>query len=168
VSPSSDRPTRGHLERPAVPWFAGAAGVVALDQVTKLWAMAALELYQPVALLPFFNLTLLHNTGAAFSLLSSAGGWQRWVFTGLAMAISVVVAIWLTRVARRARGTATALMLVLGGAIGNLIDRLRLGYVIDFLDFHAAGWHWPAFNLADAAISVGAVLLVGLSLLGRE
>jgi signal peptidase II len=168
VSPSSDRPSGSHLERPAVPWFAGAAGIVALDQVTKLWAMAALELYQPVALLPFFNLTLLHNTGAAFSLLSSAGGWQRWVFTGLAMAISVVVAIWLNRVARRARGTATALMLVLGGAIGNLIDRLRLGYVIDFLDFHAAGWHWPAFNLADAAISVGAVLLVGLSLLGRE
>ena len=158
----------GHRLRAALPWFLGAALVVVLDQATKLWALAALEMYRPVEVLPFFNLTLLHNTGAAFSLLADAGGWQRWLFTLLAIAIAIVVAVWLTRVAGRERWTALALALILGGAIGNVIDRLRFGYVIDFLDFHAAGWHWPAFNIADAAITVGAALLIGLSLLGRS
>ena len=162
------RAPAGHRFKAALPWFVGAAVVFVVDQATKLWALAALELHRPVEVLPFFNLTLLHNTGAAFSLLADAGGWQRWLFTLLAIAIAVVVAVWLARIADRERWTALALTLILGGAIGNVIDRLRFGYVVDFLDFHAAGWHWPAFNIADAAITVGAVLLIGLSLLGRS
>ena len=147
--------------------FALAAAILVVDQSTKLWAVAALELYRPVEILPFFNLTLLHNTGAAFSFLADAGGWQRWFLTALTLVISLAIAVWLWRIAARERITALCLSLILGGALGNLVDRVRLGYVIDFLDFHAAGWHWPAFNIADAAISCGAVALIVFSLLGR-
>jgi len=149
-------------------WFGLAGAVLALDQLTKAWVLAALPLHQPVAVLPFFNLLLVHNPGAAFSFLAGAGGWQRWFFTVLSVVIAAGIAIWLARSAWRRPGLATALALVLGGALGNLVDRLRFGYVVDFLDVHAAGWHWPAFNLADSAISCGAVLLLLLSLLGRE
>jgi len=153
---------------PAARAFGLAAAIVILDQVTKLWAVSALELYRPVEILPFFNLTLLHNTGAAFSFLADAGGWQRWFFTGLTLVIGIGIAIWLVRLPEHERLTRACLTLILAGAIGNLIDRVRLGYVIDFLDFHAAGWHWPAFNVADAAISCGAVLLIVFGLLGRS
>jgi len=153
---------------PAARAFGLAAAIVIQDQVTKLWAVSALELYRPVEILPFFNLTLLHNTGAAFSFLADAGGWQRWFFTGLTLVIGIGIAIWLVRLPQHERLTRACLTLILGGAIGNLIDRVRLGYVIDFLDFHAAGWHWPAFNVADAAISCGAVLLIVFGLLGRS
>jgi len=149
-------------------WFALAAAVIVLDQVTKAWVLAALTLHETVRVLPFFNLVLVHNPGAAFSFLAGAGGWQRWFFTILSVVIAGAIAAWLARTGWRRPGLATALALVLGGALGNLVDRLRFGYVVDFLDVHAAGWHWPAFNVADSAISCGAVLLVLLSLLGRE
>ncbi len=152
----------------ATSWFALALAVVVLDQFTKLWAVGGLQLHRPVELLPFLNLTLVHNTGAAFSLLADAGGWQRWFFTALTGVICAGIGVWLVRIARSERLTATCLALILGGAIGNLVDRLRLGYVIDFVDVHAAGWHWPAFNVADAAISCAAVLLIVSSLLGRS
>lgn len=142
-------------------WLALAAGVVALDLWTKYLAMANLELFRPVPMTGWFNLTLAHNTGAAFSLLAEGGGWQRWFFIVVASGISVFLLGWLWRLPLAARALPVALMLVLGGAIGNLIDRIRFGYVVDFIDLHYAGWHWPAFNLADSAIVVG----VGLMLL---
>jgi signal peptidase II len=102
----------------------------------------------------------VHNTGAAFSFLSDAGGWQRWLFAGLAVGMSVVISVWLTRLKENETLIAVALSLILGGAIGNLIDRLAYGYVIDFLDVYYETWHWPAFNIADSAITVGVVLML--------
>lgn len=139
-----------------------AAGVVVADQITKLAALTWLHAYVPVPVLPGFNLTLLFNTGAAFSFLADAGGWQRWGFSVLALAVSVGIALYLPRVARTDPLGAGSLTLILGGAVGNLIDRVRLGHVVDFIDLYAAGWHWPAFNLADSAITLGAIgLAVG-------
>ena len=153
----------------SLPWFALAAAIVVVDQLAKWWALAALVPRQPVEVLPFFDLTLVYNRGAAFSFLAGAGGWQRAFFIALALLISAGIAFWLARSAWRRRRLAAPLALILGGAIGNVIDRIRFGYVVDFLDFHAAGWHWPAFNVADAAITVGAVALLVVSLLdGRD
>jgi signal peptidase II len=152
----------------SVPWFGLSAVIAVADQATKLAAVDGLRLHERVEILPFFNLTLVHNPGAAFSFLATAGGWQRTFFVVLTLAISAVIVAWLARSGSRHTGTATALSLVLGGAIGNLIDRVRLGYVIDFLDLHVAGWHWPAFNIADAAIVCGAGLLAWLALTGRD
>lgn len=141
-------------------WLGLALLIVLIDQLTKAAAVANLELYRPVALTPWLNLTLAHNTGAAFSLLADADGWQRGLFIAAASAISIFILIWLWRLPMVARTLPTALMLVLGGAIGNLIDRFRHGYVIDFIDFHYQGWHWPAFNFADTAIVVGVGLML--------
>lgn len=152
----------------SLPWFGLAAAVVILDQLTKWWALAVLEFQRPIEVLPFFNLTLVFNRGAAFSFLAGAGGWQRLFFIGLALAISVALAVWLVRSGWRRRGLAATLALILGGAVGNVIDRIRFGHVVDFLDFHLAGWHWPAFNVADAAITVGAIGLLILSLRERD
>ena len=140
--------------------------LLALDQATKLWAAGALDYGMPVEVLPFFNLTLVHNTGAAFSFLADAGGWQRIFFVVLSGVVSAVLVAWLWRLPREARLLGIALALVLGGAVGNLVDRVAYGYVIDFLDFHAGGWHWPAFNVADSAISCGVVLLLVDGLFG--
>jgi len=140
--------------------------LLAVDQATKLWAAGTLDYGMPVAVLPFFNLTLVHNTGAAFSFLADAGGWQRVFFIVVSGVVSLVLAVWLWRLPRDARLLGIALALVLGGALGNLVDRVAYGYVIDFLDFHAAGWHWPAFNVADSAISCGVVLLLADGLFG--
>jgi signal peptidase II len=134
--------------------------VLVFDQITKWWVQAVLPPYERVAVLPVFNLTLVFNPGAAFSFLSNAGGWQRWFFIGLASVISIGLIVWLVRLSRGERLLATGLALVIGGAIGNLVDRILLGHVVDFLDFHAAGYHWPAFNLADSAITVGVGLLL--------
>lgn len=134
--------------------------IVALDQVTKVWASEALELYERIELLPFLNLTLVHNPGAAFSFLSQASGWQRWFFSVLALVISVVIVVWMRRLAYTERRAAIGLALVLGGALGNVWDRLLHGHVIDFVDVHYAGWHWPAFNVADSAITIGVILLI--------
>lgn len=141
-------------------WLAIVAVIVGLDLWTKSLASAHLVLYRPEPVTSWFNLTLAHNSGAAFSFLASAGGWQRWFFSAAAVLISAVLLVWLARQPTPARLLPTALVLVLGGAIGNLIDRLRFGYVVDFIDLHAAGWHWPAFNLADAAIVLGVILLL--------
>ena len=141
-------------------WVALAGLVVVLDQVTKVLASHMLEPHVPVKLLPGLNLTLTHNTGAAFSLLSQAGGWQRWFFSALSVVVSILIIVWLRRLGRSQLWLPCALALVLGGALGNLWDRLTLGVVVDFIDVYYRVWHWPVFNFADAAISIGAVMLV--------
>ena len=141
-------------------WLWISALTLLLDQASKLAIDGSMRLYESIPLLPFFNLTYAHNTGAAFSFLSSAGGWQRWLFTGLALVMSTVIAVWLARLQKHETLMAIALSLVLGGAIGNLIDRIAYGYVIDFLDVYYKTWHWPAFNIADSAICVGVGLMV--------
>jgi signal peptidase II len=150
-------------------WLWLSALVVGLDQVTKLWAEAALAGRPPLNLLPHLDLRLAYNTGAAFSFLSDAGGWQRWFFVGLASLVSGILLVWLARLPARERLTGAALALVIGGAVGNLIDRLLYGHVIDFIDVYwDASLHWPAFNIADSAISVGVVLLVAEAILTRR
>jgi signal peptidase II len=135
--------------------------VVVADQVTKIWISGALRPYELVPVIDgFFNLTLAFNTGAAFSFLAQGGGWQRWLLSGLAVVVTIVLVVWLTRLGRHERWTAAALSLVIGGAVGNLLDRLRLGHVVDFLDFYLGSWHWPAFNVADSAIVVGVAILL--------
>ena len=141
-------------------WLWLSAVVVFLDQVTKYLATQSLQLHTPLAVLPGFNLTLTHNTGAAFSILSQAGGWQRWFFILLTVTISIAIVIWLQNLSRHRRWMACCLALILGGALGNLCDRVILGYVIDFIDVYYHNLHWPAFNIADIAISIGAVILI--------
>jgi signal peptidase II len=141
-------------------WLNLSALVIVLDQLTKWLMVNWLELHQTVEVLPFFNFTLAHNYGAAFSFLASAGGWQRWFFVALAVIISIALTVWLKRLPTNARLEAASLALILGGAIGNVIDRLIYGYVIDFLDVFYGSYHWPAFNIADSAICIGAVLLI--------
>lgn len=137
---------------------------VVLDQASKLVVDNTMQLYESIPLVPYFNLTYVHNTGAAFSFLSDAGGWQRWLFAALAIIISGVLAVWLARLQKHEALLAVALSLVLGGAIGNLIDRVAYGYVIDFLDVYYQDWHWPAFNIADSAITLGVILMLAESL----
>ena len=145
----------------ALSWLALSALVIALDQWSKAIALDALEYLQPVAFLEgFWNWTLVHNYGAAFSFLANAGGWQKYFFAGLAVAVSTLLAFWLARTPRGDWRTALPFALVIGGALGNLIDRLRFGYVVDFVDWYWGDYHWPAFNVADSAIVVGAVLMV--------
>ena len=152
------------------PWlgFLLAAVVIGLDQYTKAWASTALQYRVPVEITSWFDLMLAHNTGAAFSFLASAGGWQRWFLAGVALAVSVVVSVWLTRLKRSEQLLGIALGLVLGGGLGNLIDRVSLGYVVDFISWHYNDWYWPAFNIADLAICLGAVLLVWDSFFGES
>jgi len=148
-------------------WLLLAVLVIVLDQYSKWLVLQHFELYESLRLSSWFNLTLAYNTGAAFSFLNDAGGWQRWLFVVLAVVITGVLLVWLQR-ARHLRLQALALALVIGGAIGNVIDRIRLGHVIDFIDWHYRDWHWPVFNLADSAISVGVVLLIADSLLSSR
>lgn len=133
---------------------------IVLDQVSKLAVADSMQLHESIPLLPFFNLTYVHNLGAAFSFLSEAGGWQRWFFAALALVISIILSVWLARLQKHETLLAVALALVLGGAVGNLIDRLAYGYVIDFLDVYYQEWHWPAFNIADSAITLGVALML--------
>jgi signal peptidase II len=140
-------------------WLLIAGVVVVLDQITKYVAIAELAGQAPVEVTSFFNLLLVYNRGAAFSFLAGMGGWQRYVFTVLALVASVWIIYLLRRYPQQSL-FCLALSLVLGGAIGNVIDRMTIGAVVDFLDFHAYGWHWPAFNVADSAITGGAVLLI--------
>ena len=142
--------------------------VLVLDQITKQIAEASFVLHERVAVMPSFNLTLRYNEGAAFSFLSDAGGWQRWFFTALALVVSVVLVVWIKRLPSREKWTALALSLVLGGAVGNLIDRIVYGHVIDFIEWYYDKWYWPAFNIADSGIFVGAALLLGLSFFQKE
>lgn len=160
------------LARPAIlprrtRWLALAGLVIALDQASKLWVLAHFHLGQSLPVTDFFNLVLVMNPGASFNFLADAGGWQRWFFIALALAVSA----WLVaEIRRHAQGTLlpAAFALVLGGALGNVIDRFRFGAVVDFLDFHLAGLHWPAFNVADAAITCGVALLLWQQLTHKE
>lgn len=145
----------------ALSWLGLSALLIVADQWTKAWATASLVYRQSVPVVDgFWNWTLVHNYGAAFSFLSDAGGWQRWFFGGLAVVISLVLAVMLARTPRSDWRTALPFALVIAGALGNLVDRVRFGYVVDFVDWYAGSYHWPAFNVADSAIVVGAVLLV--------
>jgi signal peptidase II len=134
--------------------------VIALDLGTKALATAMLTYAEPVAVMPMFNFTLLHNTGAAFSFLAGADGWQRWFFVALATVVSVVLVIWLKNLKREETWTAIAIALILGGAIGNVYDRVVHGYVVDFLHVYWQNWHFPAFNIADTAITIGAGMMI--------
>ncbi len=157
-------------------WLWLSAVVIVLDQGSKYLASQLLELYESVEFIPLLQFTLLHNKGAAFSFLSSAGGWQRWVFTLLALVVSAVIVVWLRRLSMQEKWQAAGLALILGGALGNVIDRISHGYVVDFLDFYypaerclplfyqvrasVVECHWPAFNIADSAITIGVVVLI--------
>ncbi len=152
----------GRNDSTALRWLTLSALVVALDQLAKALILGHYQLYERTELLPFFEIMRLHNRGAAFSFLASAGGWQRYVFTGLALGVAVGIVVWLARLRAREHWLlACALALVAGGAVGNVIDRLRFGYVIDFIHVYQPGvWDFPAFNLADSAITLGAALLL--------
>ena len=141
-------------------WLWLAVLVIALDLGTKAMATAMLTYGNPVPVLPSFNLTLLHNTGAAFSFLADAAGWQRWFFVTLAIVVSVVLTGWLRKLKAHETWTAIAIVLILGGAIGNVYARVVHGYVVDFLHFYWQDWHFPAFNLADTAITIGAAMMI--------
>ncbi len=158
-----DEPVGGGLR-----WLGLSAAVVVLDQLSKWLAEHWLTLQQPVTLTSWFDLTLMYNRGAAFSFLGDAGGWQRWLFVALALAIGGVLVAWLRHCRPGQRWVPAALALVLGGAVGNLIDRLWHGQVVDFIVWHYRDWYWPAFNLADSAISLGAVMLILDGLLQRK
>ncbi len=142
-------------------WLPLTAVVIILDQLSKAWLAKHFTFDESIAILPMLNVTLRFNTGAAFSVLADASGWQRWLFAALAIAVAVGIAVWLYRLdGVRQRLLAVSLSLVLAGALGNLIDRLRLGHVIDFVDVHWKDVHFPAFNVADSAITIGAILLL--------
>ena len=139
-------------------WLSGL--VVVLDQLTKYIAESSLDYRLPVNVFTSLNMTLVYNRGAAFSFLSDAGGWQRWFFMGFSIIISIALVYWLRSVDKNRLYLASGLALILGGAIGNLIDRSLYGHVIDFIDVYYSSWHWPAFNIADSAITLGAGLLI--------
>lgn len=141
-------------------WLLLVVVIVVLDQWTKYLADTRLDYGHPVELLSWFNLYLAYNTGAAFNFLSEAGGWQRWFFGAVAVVAIVVLVAWLRRLDARDWPLSLSLSLILSGAIGNLIDRIWLGYVIDFIQWHYRDWYWPAFNLADSAITAGVTVLV--------
>ena len=146
-------------------WLWLSVAIAVLDQLSKYYMTAILELCEPgnctsIELLPVFKFTLLHNEGAAFSFLSDAGGWQRWVLAIISAVVSVVLVVWITRLKANEKILVVALSLILGGAVGNLIDRVLLGYVVDFIVVHYENAYFPAFNVADSAITVGAVFMI--------
>ena len=144
-------------------WLTGL--VIVLDQISKHWVVARFDLYERLEVLPFFNLTLAYNSGAAFSFLAGAGGWQRWFFAAVAVIAVVLILGWMRKL-HEERMQGAALSLILGGAVGNLYDRVVLGHVVDFLDFYWGDYHFPAFNIADTAITIGAALIILDMLLG--
>jgi signal peptidase II len=141
-------------------WLWLSVAVVALDQATKFLVTRFLEVYERVEVLPVLDFTLLHNTGAAFSILAGASGWQREFFITLGSIVSLVLIVWLWRLPRGERWLPIALALIVGGAVGNVIDRVALGYVVDFIHAHWGAAYFPAFNIADSAITIGAALLM--------
>lgn len=155
MSRSSDASAAGQLH-----WLLLAAAVVGADQWSKRLIEASLALAESHYVLPVLNIVRAHNRGVAFSMFAAAAGWQRWVFSALAVGVSAGLIVWLRRLERDAALLAAALALILGGALGNVIDRLRLGYVVDFIQVHWAGHYFPAFNVADSAITIGAALLL--------
>ena len=149
-------------------WLILSLLVVVLDQLSKQLAEASLLVFERVPLLPGFNLTLVYNEGAAFSFVSDQGGWQRWIFVILATVVTLVLMFWLSRLKQSERLIAIALGLIIGGALGNLIDRVLWGHVIDFIDLYYRQWHWPAFNVADSAITLGVVFIFVDALRGQD
>lgn len=141
-------------------WYALALSVFLIDQISKLLVNKYFNLYEPLAIIPGLNLTLAYNTGAAFSFLDQANGWQQWLFGSIAAGVSLYFALWLWRLPAGQYRLAAGLSLILGGALGNLIDRMVYGYVIDFIQVYVSHYHWPIFNIADSAISVGALILI--------
>ncbi len=139
-------------------WLQLAGAIILIDQISKWMVLGTLRPGESIYVAPFFNWVLTFNAGAAFSFLSEAGGWQRWLFTLLALGVSAWIVVLLRRHSGEFR-LSLALTLVLGGALGNVFDRMRFGAVVDFIQWHAAGYYWPAFNVADSAITVGAILL---------
>jgi len=137
---------------------------VVSDQLTKIMVSRSLDMYEQVPVFSFFNITLAHNYGAAFSFLNIPGGGQRWLLTGISAIVSIFIAVWLWRLASDEKWLGIALALILGGAIGNLIDRAMQGYVVDFIQVYYNKWYFPSFNIADSAIFCGTVLLLGLTL----
>jgi len=155
------------MNRPPALGLAIAVAILILDQLSKWWIVAdVLNPLRIIEITPFFNIVLVRNLGASFGLLGGAGDWGPWVLTAFAVAIATGLGIWLART--NTVWVATALGLVIGGAAGNVTDRLRFGAVIDFLDFHLGDYHWPAFNLADSAITVGVAILLADALIGRR
>jgi len=159
TAPASPGGTPEQRTHPAA-WLWLSLVVIALDQATKFLVTRFFELYERGEVLPVLDFTLLHNTGAAFSLLADAPGWQRWFFIGLAGAVSVLLIVWIWRTPRGEKLLPLALALILGGAVGNVIDRIVHGYVVDFIHAHWGDAYFPAFNIADSAITIGAVLLI--------
>ncbi len=153
---------------PMLKWLLLTGLVIILDVITKGMASENLQLHQPVNIFPGFNFTLMHNSGAAFSFLSDASGWQRWFFSTVAIVVSVAIVVWLARLQKGQAWLAVGLAMILGGALGNVWDRLSLGYVIDFIDVYVGNAHWPAFNIADSAITVGAGILIYDSFRGHK
>ena len=142
----------------ALVWLLLSVAIIGLDLWTKALALAHLQLHEPVPVIDgLLNWTLTYNLGAAFSFLSDAGGWQRWFFSALAAGVSLLLVFWLSRLPRNDWRQAVPFALVIGGALGNLVDRVRFGHVVDFIDAYWGGYHWPAFNIADSAIVVGAI-----------
>lgn len=141
-------------------WYWVVVLVFLADQLSKQWVLANFDLFESVQLLPFFNFTYVRNYGAAFSFLSEAGGWQRWLFTLVAVGFSTLLTVWLRKQPASLWKLNLAYTLVIGGALGNLIDRLMHGFVVDFIDFYWGKSHYPAFNIADSAIFIGAVLII--------
>ncbi|WP_019557669.1 signal peptidase II [Thiomicrorhabdus arctica] len=134
--------------------------IIVFDQLTKFWAVSTLTFAEPVAVMPYLNWTLAYNDGAAFSFLAEMGGWQRWVFGGLALVVSTVLILWLRKLPKLLTVEVWGINLVLGGAVGNVIDRFLEGRVTDFIDFYIESWHYATFNVADMAITAGAILLL--------
>lgn len=148
------------LTQTGLRWVFVAVIAFALDRISKCLALHYLIEYTPQPVIPFFNFTLLYNHGAAFSFLDQASGWQMWLFGLVALLISISILVWLSRLSYQKRWVSIALALILGGAIGNLYDRIAYGYVIDFIDWYVSYYHWPVFNIADAAVCIGAFMLI--------
>lgn len=147
------------LMKSGLSWLWLTVLLLGIDRYTKSWVLAHLTLYEPLEVLPFFNLTLAYNRGAAFSFLHDASGWQHIFLGGIAFIITVLLLTWLAKLPARSRWLNVSLCLILAGALGNVWDRIRFGYVIDFLDFHIGTWHFAIFNFADTVICIGAAML---------
>lgn len=141
-------------------WLVLSVMIIVIDRNSKIWMMDHLQFGEPVALLPFLNLTLAYNTGAAFSFLHTASGWQHYLLGGLALGVAIFIAVWLMRLPRQQYWQNIALSLILAGALGNAWDRVSYGHVIDFINFHVGSWHFAIFNVADSAICIGAFMLI--------
>ncbi|NNF51255.1 MAG: lipoprotein signal peptidase [Gammaproteobacteria bacterium] len=160
---------RGSFSISASRWLWLSAAVILVDQATKLWIVANFELFESRYVFEYFNLTRLHNTGAAFSFLAGASGWQRWFFIFLGIGVSIFIMAWLRTLPPKGQSWLSAgLALILGGALGNVIDRAVYGHVVDFLHFHYGDAYFPAFNAADSAITAGAICLIIDALLGQK